>query len=169
MISNLWKWRWLFQERSVEPKKRFFPPPEANNEDMMKLFEMGTQLNILSKFSKPFNHPRYWLIAKISKMCLKMLFFRSVWCDKRFKIRDFPTHGNFFFMGGGWDIFCKMSIFFTYAYPNRSGVNAMDNPDRFEHIFDPYYILEVLEKIFKYEISIVRPQKLAKNGPFWCF
>ena len=58
---------------------------------------------------------------------------------------------------------------FTYTCRNHSGVGAIDSPDRFEHVFDPYYILEVLEKIFKREISNVRPQKLAKNSVFWCF
>ena len=58
---------------------------------------------------------------------------------------------------------------FTYTCPNHSGVGAIDSPDRFEHVFDPYYTLEVLEKIFKHEISIVRPQKLAKIVFFGVF
>ena len=33
----------------------------------------------------------------------------------------------------------------------------------------PYYILEALINIFGHEILIVRPQKWAKNGVFWCF
>ena len=62
-----------------------------------------------------------------------------------------------------------MSIFFTYAHPNRSGVGAIDSPDRFEHVFDPYYILEVSEKNFRLEILIVRPQKWAKICLFAVF
>ena len=55
---------------------------------------------------------------------------------------------------------------FTQTCPNRVGVGAIDNPDRVEDVFDPYYILEVLQKIFKHDISILRPQKLVKNGLF---
>ena len=51
-------------------------------------------------------------------------------------------------------------------YPNRSEVGAIDNPDRFEQVFDPYYILEVPEKISTYDISMVRRQKMLI---FWCF
>ena len=40
-----------------------------------------------------------------------------------------------------------MSIFSKYAHPNRSGAGAIDSSDQFEHVFDPYYILEVFEKI----------------------
>ena len=42
----------------------------------------------------------------------------------------------------------------------------MDNPDRFEQVFDPYYILEVPEKIFTHDISMVRRPKMLI---FWCF
>ena len=46
---------------------------------------------------------------------------------------------------------------FSYKHPNHFGVGAIDSPDRFEHVFDPYYTLEVLEKNFELDISIVRP------------
>ena len=43
---------------------------------------------------------------------------------------------------------------------NRSGVGAIDNPDLFEQTFDQYIIPEVPEKIFTYDISTVRRQKM---------
>ena len=46
---------------------------------------------------------------------------------------------------------------FAYTCPNRSGVGAIDNPDRFEQVFDTYYIHMVSEKIFMDDISMVRP------------
>ena len=58
---------------------------------------------------------------------------------------------------------------FAYTCPNRSGVGAIDSPDGFEHVFDPYYIREVLEKIFTRDILMVRPQKLAFFGVFKAF
>ena len=48
---------------------------------------------------------------------------------------------------------------FACTCPNRSGVGEIDNPDRFEEVFDPYYILEVPEKNFTHDISMVRRQK----------
>jgi len=63
------------------------------------------------------------------------------------------------------NLFQNVTIF-TYTCPNHSGVGAIDSPGRFEHVSHPYYILEVFEKIFRHEILIVRPQKLAKNEFF---
>ena len=40
------------------------------------------------------------------------------------------------FVGGGCRPFLKMINIFAYTSPNRSGVGAIDNPDRFEQIFD---------------------------------
>ena len=62
-----------------------------------------------------------------------------------------------------------LSPVFTYTCQNHSGVSAIDSPDRFEHVFDPYYILEVSEKILRLEILIVRPQKWAKICLFAVF
>ena len=76
--------------------------------------------------------------------------------------------GIFFFRGGGGKFF-KIDNIFTYTCPNRSRVGAIDTPDRFEHVFDPYYILEALKNIFGHEILIVRPQKWAKNSVFLVF
>ena len=60
------------------------------------------------------------------------------------------------FLGGGRP-FWKMINIFAYTSPNRSGVGAIDNPDRFEPVFDTYYIPEASEKIFMDDISMVRP------------
>ena len=46
---------------------------------------------------------------------------------------------------------------FAYTSPNHSGVGAIDNLDRFEQVFDTYYIPETSEKIFTDDISMVRP------------
>ena len=70
---------------------------------------------------------------------------------------------------GGWGTFFKMVNIFTHTCSNRSGVGAIDSPDRFEHVLRPYCTQEVLGKNFRHEISIVRPQKLAKNALFCCF
>jgi len=45
----------------------------------------------------------------------------------------------------------------VYTSPNRSGAGAIDNPDRFEQVFDTYYIPEASEKTFMVDISMVRP------------
>ena len=49
---------------------------------------------------------------------------------------------------------------FTYKSPNHSEVGAIDSHDRFEQVFDTYYIPEASEKIFTDDISMVRPQKM---------
>ena len=67
--------------------------------------------------------------------------------------------GIFFFRGGVRGPFFSMVHFFRYKRPNRSGVGAIDNFDLFEHVFDPYYIQEVLEKIFASEILVFLPPK----------
>ena len=72
-------------------------------------------------------------------------------------LHSWLTSGSFFFMGGGCRPFWKMINIFAYTSPNRSGVGAIDNPDRFEQVFDTYYIPETSEKIFMDDISMVRP------------
>ena len=58
---------------------------------------------------------------------------------------------------------------FAYTSPNRLGVDAINNPDRFEQVFDTYYIPEVSEKIFMDDISMVRPQKTYVFGGYKAF
>ena len=53
--------------------------------------------------------------------------------------------------------FFKMINIFACTCPNRSGVGAIDNPDRFEQVFDTYYLPETSEKIFMDDISMVHP------------
>ena len=53
-----------------------------------------------------------------------------------------------------------MSNIFGCTCPNRSGVGAIDNPDRFEQAFDTYYLTEVSDKIFTDGISMDHPQKM---------
>ena len=48
---------------------------------------------------------------------------------------------------------------FACTCPNRSGVGAIDNPDRFEQAFAQYYITEDPEKNFTHDISMIRRQK----------
>ena len=73
------------------------------------------------------------------------------------------------FGGGSWGPFSKVINIFACKCPNRSGVGAIDNPDRFEQVFDPYYILEVPEKNFTHDISIVRCQKMFTFGVLEAF
>ena len=73
------------------------------------------------------------------------------------------------FLGGGCRTFFKIVNILTYTCPNHSGVGVIDSPDRFEHVLHSYCIHQVLEKNFRHEIFIVRPQKMPKNGLFWRF
>ena len=76
--------------------------------------------------------------------------------------------GNFF-REGFWGPFWKVINIFACTCPNRSGVGSIDNPDRFEQVFDPYYILEVPDKIFTHDISMVRRQKMLIFGVLKAF
>ena len=59
---------------------------------------------------------------------------------------------------GGADLIPKSSVSSHIRVQIiRESVGAIDSPDRFEHVFDPYYTLEVHEKSFEFDISIVRP------------
>ena len=58
---------------------------------------------------------------------------------------------------------------FTYTSPNRSGVGAIDNPDRFEQVFDTYYIPELSEFFFMDGMSMVRPYKTYVLGGYKAF
>ena len=53
---------------------------------------------------------------------------------------------------------------FTSRCPNRFEVGAIDSPDRFEQVLDQSYIPEVSEKIFTYDISMIRRQKMIIFG-----
>ena len=48
---------------------------------------------------------------------------------------------------------------FTCRCTDRSGVGAIDHPDQFEQVSDQHYIRDVSEKIFTYDISMIRHQK----------
>ena len=66
------------------------------------------------------------------------------------------------FLGGvGCRPFFKMINIFACTCPNRSGVGAIDNPDRFEQAFVQYYIPEDPENFFTHDISMVRRQKMS--------
>ena len=87
----------------------------------------------------------------------------------RFKLQKRVKMGIFFFRGGVCRPFWKVINIFACTCPNRSGVGSVDNPDRFEQVFDPYYILEVPEKIFTHDISMVRRQKMLIFGVLKAF
>ena len=53
-----------------------------------------------------------------------------------------------FFYVGGLRYFFKIDNFFAYTCPNHSRVGAIDNPDRFDDVLHPYYILEAIENFF---------------------
>ena len=65
--------------------------------------------------------------------------------------------GIFFLGGGGCRPFFKLINIFACTCPNRSGVGAIDNPDRLEQTFATFYIPEPSEKIFTDDISMARP------------
>ena len=74
-----------------------------------------------------------------------------------------------FFRGGVCRPFWKVINIFACTCPNHSGVGAIDNLDRFEQVFDTYYIPEASEKIFTDDISMVRPQKMYIFGVLKAF
>ena len=49
------------------------------------------------------------------------------------------------------------------------GGDAIDHPDRYEHIPDQHYILDVTEKIFKDDISMIHRQKTFSFGVLKAF
>ena len=66
---------------------------------------------------------------------------------------------EFVFLGGrGVQAVLKSDQYLRLYVPNRSRVGAIDNTDRFKQVFDPYYILEVPEKISRttFRWSVVR-------------
>ena len=67
--------------------------------------------------------------------------------------------GIYFFRRGIWGIFCNMTNIFICRCPNRSGVGAIDDPDRSEQVPDQCYTPDVSEKIFTHDISMIRRQK----------
>ena len=97
------------------------------------------------------------------RMCFRFPNVQKTW-EQRSKpfgviiqvLKAFPRCGDFF-RGDKSSTFCRMVNIFTYACPNYSRVGAIDSPDQCEHVFDPHYILGVLEKYFKHETSIIRP------------
>ena len=74
-----------------------------------------------------------------------------------------------FFRGGACGPFFKMINIFACTRPNRSGIGAIDNPDRFEQVFDIYYIPGASEISFMDDISMVRPYKMWVFGGFKAF
>ena len=71
---------------------------------------------------------------------------------------------GFFFKRGFQPIFAIWSKIFTCRCPSRSGVGAIDSPDRFEQVLDQRYIPEVSEKHFTHDISMIRRQKMFIFG-----
>ena len=111
-------------------------------------------------------HSRNW------KSCPGSGLSSTYWSDCTVSDFVFYLKKCVFFKGGCGGIVIQlfsMVSFFAYTCPNRSGADVIDNPDRFEQVFDPYYILEVLEKIFTHDISMVRRQKMLIFGVLKAF
>ena len=68
-------------------------------------------------------------------------------------------HMGIFFRRGIWGIFCNMTNIFICRCPNRSGVGAIDDPDRSEQVPDQCYIPDVSKRNFTHDISMIRRQK----------
>ena len=58
----------------------------------------------------------------------------------------------------------SMVSFFACTCPNRSRVHAIDNPVRFEQVFDQYDIPEDPEKHFTNDLSMVDHKKMFIYG-----
>ena len=78
-------------------------------------------------------------------------------------LKQFYTMG-ICFLGVGYRPFWKVINMFACTCPNFPGVGAIDNLDRFEQVFDTYYIPEASEKIFTDGILMVHPQKMYIFG-----
>ena len=72
------------------------------------------------------------------------------------------TKWEFLFLGGVSRRFWKIINIFTWMRPNGLGVGAIDRSDLSEHVFDPYFILEVLGKFFMDEVWVICPQNSLK-------
>ena len=93
-----------------------------------------------------------------------MYVFSIISAEKRIVHVFSALYGDFFFRERFWANFCNMVNIFTCRCPNRSGVGAIDSPDRFEQVLDQRYIPEVSEKIFTHDISMLRRQKMVIFG-----
>ena len=58
---------------------------------------------------------------------------------------------------------------FACTCPNHSGNFAIDNLDQLEQVFGTHYIPEASEKVFTYDISMVRPQEMCIFGVLKAF
>ena len=74
-----------------------------------------------------------------------------------------------FFRRDIWADFCNMVNIFTCRCPNRSGVGAVDSPDLFGQVLEQRCIPEVSDKIFTYDISMIRRQKMVIFGDLKVF
>ena len=93
-----------------------------------------------------------WFLAIFEENCSKKAFCHRYQIGKSEK-----KNTREFFLGGGCGPFFKMINIFACTCLNRPGVGAIDNPDRFEKVFDTYYIPETSEEIFMDDISMVHP------------
>ena len=91
-----------------------------------------------------------------------MLIFKFSKKYRYFFIFVSCSYGDFFNGGGG----VKNCYIFPYTCPNGSGVGAIDRCYRAEHVFDPYWTLEVLRNFFMILVWTIRLEKMAKNGLF---
>ena len=107
----------------------------------------------------------FFMQRKFSK-CGTFVNFGRIQGDYAFFVVIFFENCEFF---RGCQTFWKMVSIFTQTCPNHTGVGAIDNPDRFEDVFDPHCVQEVLEKLFIHQIPKVCPHRLAKNGLFLSF
>ena len=62
-----------------------------------------------------------------------------------------------------------MTNIFTCTRPNRSGVGAIDHPDRSEQVPDQHYIPDVTENFFKNDISLLHRQETSIFGVLKAF
>ena len=58
----------------------------------------------------------------------------------------------------------SMVSFFAYTCPNRSGADVIDNPDRFEQVFDNMISPKTLKKKFTHDFSMVDHKKMFIFG-----
>ena len=100
-------------------KKWFFRPPEANMKDMIKPFEMGTLLDMLSKFSNACGHTISWLIVQFSKMCSKNAVFFIFLLSKMSKKWRFSS------------TFLKNAQLVMISYDNMRLKTSKARPDKF--------------------------------------
>ena len=118
-------------------EKMAFRPLEANIKDIIKPFEMGTYLDVLSKFSNAYCHTISWLIVHFSKMCSKNGIFSTFLTAKMSKKQRFSS------------TFLKNAQLITTSYDHMRWKTSKARPDKFPSQTVWWYLQYWLRRVGK--------------------